>query len=228
MMFLEDYIYMNTTIEEVIDSLKRGQGKRVKDLVKIALEEGIDPQDILEQGFLEGMAQVTERFRNEDVGVPEILSVTRALETGVKALNSYTGNSGIKPIGIAVIGSVDMHDIGKNLVKMMLKSKNIQVIDLGANVSPIKFYEESMASNADIVCLSGILEQSVQRLQAVVEEFEDRGARSKVHIMVGGYYVDKETAQKMGADSYTTDAGECAEQAYLYLTKKNHRNKKRK
>ncbi len=221
---------MNTTIEEIIDSLKKGQGKRVKDLVKIALDEGISPQDILEKGFLDGMGQIAEKFRQEEVGVPEILSVTRALETGVKALHSYTGNQGAKSIGTAVIGTVkgDMHDIGKNLVKMMLESKNIQVIDLGADVAPGKFYEEAAASNADIVCLSGVLEQSIEDMRAVVEEFEDRGIREHVYIMVGGFCMNREIAREIGADCYTDDAGECAETAYLYLTKKNNKNRKRK
>ncbi len=213
---------MSATIEEIIDSLKKGQGKRASNLVKIALEEGISPQVILEEGFLKGMGQVAEKFRKEEVGVPEILSITRALETGVSALHRYTGNSGVKEVGTAVIGTVrgDMHDIGKNLVKMMLESKNIQVIDLGVDVSPAKFYEEAVASKADIVCMSGILSQSVNDMREVVEEFEDRGVRSQFYIMVGGYFIDERTAKEVGADCYTEDACACAQKAYQYLIKK--------
>ena len=122
---------MGATIDEIIDSLKRGQGKRVSDLVKMALEEGTDPQMILEDGFLAGMEQVADKFRKEEVGVPEILSVTRALERGVSTLRHYSGGRAKKEIGTVIIGTVkgDLHDIGKNLVKIMMESKNIRVID---------------------------------------------------------------------------------------------------
>ena len=140
---------MGATIDEIIDSLKRGQGKRVSDLVKMALEEGTDPQMILEDGFLAGMEQVADKFRKEEVGVPEILSVTRAL------------------------------DIGKNLVKIMMESKNIRVIDLGVDVSPRRFLEEAVGSHAQIVCLSGIMPHSEEDMRAVVEEFEMKGIRDQ-------------------------------------------------
>ena len=153
---------MGAIIEEIIDSLKKGQGKRVTDLVKMALEEGISPQSILEDGFLAGMGQVADKFRKEEVGVPEILSVTRALERGVQSLRRYTGSSGGKEVGTVVLGTVkgDMHDIGKNLVKMMMESKNIRVVDLGVDVTPRRFLDEAIASKAQIVCMSGILSES--------------------------------------------------------------------
>ena len=111
---------MGATIDEIIDSLKRGQGKRVSDLVKMALEEGTNPQTILEEGFLSGMEQVAEKFRKEEVGVPEILSVTRALDRGVSTLRHYSVGRAKKEIGTVIIGTVkgDLHDIGKNLVKI--------------------------------------------------------------------------------------------------------------
>ena len=113
---------MGTIIDEIIDSLKKGQGKRVTDLVKMALEEGVTAQTILEEGFLSGMGQVADKFRNEEVGVPEILSVTRALDKGVQSLRRYTGANNEKEVGTVILGTVkgDMHDIGKNLVKMMM------------------------------------------------------------------------------------------------------------
>ena len=139
---------MSAIIDEIIDSLKKGQGKRVTDLVKMALEEGISAQTILEDGFLAGMGQVADKFRQEEVGVPEILSVTRALDKGVQSLRSYTGSSNSKEVGTVVLGTVkgDMHDIGKNLVKMMMESKNIHVVDLGVDVSPRRFLDEAIAS----------------------------------------------------------------------------------
>ena len=212
---------MGTIIDEIIDSLKKGQGKRVTDLVKMALEEGVTAQTILEEGFLSGMGQVADKFRNEEVGVPEILSVTRALDKGVQSLRRYTGANNEKEVGTVILGTVkgDMHDIGKNLVKMMMESKNIRVIDLGVDVSPRRFLDETLASKARIVCLSGILSQSEQDMREVIKEFEEKGVRNRVYIMVGGYFMDEEQAKKIGADCYTEDAGTCAEKALQYLSK---------
>ncbi len=218
---------MGTIIDEIIDSLKKGQSKRVTNLVKMALDEGVSSQTILEDGFLAGMGQVADRFRREEVGVPEILSVTRALEKGVQCLRKYTDSSGIKEVGVVVLGTVkgDMHDIGKNLVKMMMESKNIHVIDLGVDVTPRRFLDEAVASKAQIVCMSGILSQSEQDMRAVVKEFEERGFRDKVYIMVGGYFLDEEQAKRIGADCYTEDAGACAQKAYQYLIKKGKKKR---
>lgn len=212
---------MGTIIDEIMDSLKKGQGKRVTNLVKMALEEGISAQEILEQGFLTGMGQVADKFRNEEVGVPEILSVTRALDQGVQSLRRYTGASGVKEVGTVVLGTVkgDMHDIGKNLVKMMMESKNIRVIDLGVDVTPRRFLDETLASKAKIVCLSGIMSQSEKDMRAVIEEFEEKGVRDQIYIMVGGYFMDAEQARRIGADCYTEDACSCAEKARQYLVK---------
>lgn len=218
---------MSAIIDEIIDSLKRGQGKRVTDLVKMALEEGISAQTILEDGFLAGMEQIADKFRQEEVGVPEILSVTRALDKGVQSLRRYTGSSNSKEVGTVVLGTVegDMHDIGKNLVKMMMESKNIHVVDLGVDVSPRRFVEETIASRAQIVCMSGILSGSGEDMRAVVEAFEQRGIRNRVYIMVGGYFLDAEQAKKIGADCYTEDACACAQQAYQYLMKRGRRKR---
>ncbi len=217
------------TIDEIIDSLKKGQGKRVSNLVKMAVDEELSAQTIMEEGFLKGMEQVAEKFRKEEVGVPEILSVTRALEQGVSALRRYTGTRVTKEIGTVVLGTVrgDMHDIGKNLVKMMLESKNIQVNDLGVDVQPRKFVEETIASKAQIVILSGILSQSSEDMRAVIEEFEEKGIRNQVYIMVGGYFMDEDMAKNIGADCYTEDACSCADKAHAYLVKK-HRKKRSK
>lgn len=221
---------METITDEIRDALKRGQGKRVANLVKMALDEGITSQSIVEDGFLAGMSQVGDVFRSEEVGVPEILSVTRALDQGVEALRRYTGASGVKDVGTVVLGTMkgDMHDIGKNLVKMMMESKNIHVIDLGVDVSPARFYEVATAAHAQIVCMSGILSQSASDMRAVIEEFEDKGDRDNFYFMAGGYYMDELKAEKIGADCYTEDACECAEKAYKYLTKREKKRRKNK
>lgn len=210
------------TIDEIIDSLKKGQGKRVSNLVKMAVDEENTAQMILEDGFLKGMEEVADKFRNEEVGVPEILSVTRALDQGIDALRRYTGTRAGKEIGTVVLGTVkgDVHDIGKNLVKMMLESKNIQVIDLGVDVQPRRFLEETIASKSQIVILSGILSKSADDMKMVIQEFEEKGIRNQIYIMVGGYFMDENIARNIGADCYTEDACSCAEKAYTYLIKK--------
>lgn len=219
---------MGATLDEIIDSLQKGQSKRVTELVKMALEEGISSRRILEDGFLKGMEQLSMQFDEEEVGIPRILSVTRALDKGVEALHRYMGRRDVKEIGTAVLGTVngELHDIGKNLVKLMMESRNIQVIDLGVNISPAKFVNEVTASKAKILILSGILPTSDKDMKAVIEEFELRGLRDKVYIMVGGYYMNAEMARRIGADCYTDDAGTCADTACRYLTRKSRRKKR--
>lgn len=219
---------MGSTIEDIMESLKNGQSKRVVELVKVALEEDMSAQTILEEGFLKGMEAVSAKFATEEVGVPEILSVTRALDQGVEALNRYTGGHRQKDIGTVVLGAVNgsLHDLGKNLVKLMMQSRNIQVVDLGVDVSPRKFYEEAMASRAGIICMSGILPRSEEDMRAVIEEFELRGVRDQFYFMVGGHELNEENARKIGADCYTDNAGACAQKAWQVLMKKDRRKKR--
>ena len=219
---------MGATLDEIIDSLQKGQSKRVTELVKMALEEGIPSRKILEDGFLKGMEELSRQFEEEEIGIPRILSVTRALDMGVEALHHYNGNREVKEVGTAVLGTVngELHDIGKNLVKLMMESRSIQVIDLGVSISPSRFVSEVIASKAKILVLSGILPTSDRDMKAVIEEFELRGIRDKVYIMVGGYYMNAESARRIGADCYTDDAGTCADTAYRYLTRKNRKKKK--
>ena len=206
---------MGATIDEIIDSLKRGQGKRVSDLVKMALEEGTDPQMILEDGFLAGMEQVADKFRKEEVGVPEILSVTRALERGVSTLRHYSGGRAKKEIGTVIIGTVkgDLHDIGKNLVKMMLEGKGLEVIDLGTDVAPDAFVKTAIEQNCQIICVSALLTTTMSNMEAVVKCADEAGIREKVKIMIGGAPVTDAFAKQIGADAYTPDAATCADVA---------------
>ncbi|MEE1227658.1 MAG: cobalamin-dependent protein [Lachnospiraceae bacterium] len=220
---------METTIDEIVYSLKNGQGKRVENLVKLALEEGVPSKDILEKGLLAGMEQITEKFRREEVGVPEILSITRAMNRGVNALKNYSGDVGMKEVGTAVLGTVngDLHDIGKNLVKMMMESMNIQVIDLGEDVTPNRFLDAVVSAKAKVLILSGILETSAQDMEKVIDLFRERDVRDQVFIMVGGYHLNQELAQEIGADCYTEDAGSCAKTAYQYLIKRRKGKRKK-
>ncbi len=219
---------MDGTTEEIIASLKSGQGKRIVELVKLALDEGMSAQTILEDGFLRGMEEMQRKFNREEVGVPEILSLTRALDRGVEALHRYTGGHKQKDVGTVVLGAVNgsLHDIGKNLVRLMMESKNIQVVDLGVDVSPRKFYEEAVASKARVICMSGILPETADDMKAVIEEFELKGVRDQYYFMTGGYGISEERSKSIGADCYTEDAGTCAQCAYRQLTRKERKRKK--
>ena len=175
---------MGATLDEIIDSLQKGQSKRVTELVKMALEEGISSRRILEDGFLKGMEQLSLQFDEEEVGIPRILSVTRALDKGVEALHRYMGHRDVKEIGTAVLGTVngELHDIGKNLVKLMMESRNIQVIDLGVNISPAKFVNEVAASKAKILILNGADDPFVKREQydALKKDFDAAKAEYRI------------------------------------------------
>ncbi len=219
---------MDSTLDEIIDSLKKGQSKRLKELIKIALDEGMTPQTILEDGFLRGMEELSAKFNQEEVGVPEILSITRALDRGVEALHRYTDGQKHKEIGTVILGAVNgnLHNIGKNLVRLMMESRSIRVIDLGVDVSPRKFYEEAIASKAKIVCLSGILPESGDDMRAVIDEFELKGVRDQFYFMTGGYGLSEVQAKRIGADCYTEDAGSCAQKAWQYLSRKEKKKKR--
>ena len=197
---------MSAIIDEIIDSLKRGQGKRVTDLVKMALEEGIPAQTILEDGFLAGMGQIADKFRREEVGVPEILSVTRALDKGVQSLRRYTGNTHSKEVGTVVLGPVegDVHDIGKNIVRVILENYGYDVLDLGRDVPPETVVQAVRETGAPLVGLSALMTTTVASMQATIEALHREGLPCKV--MVGGAVLTPEYARQIGADFYARDA----------------------
>ena len=208
--------------ESIADSLERGRAKEVSAKVTEALDNGVSPEQILNEGLVVGMNVIGEQFKNNEVFVPEVLVAARAMNAGLKILKPYLQKEGVEPVGKAVICTVkgDMHDIGKNLVKMMLVARNIQVVDLGVDVSPRRFVEETIASKATLVILSGILSKSSEDMKNVIDEFEEKGIRNQVYIMVGGYFMDENTARNIGADCYTDTASSCADRAYAYLSKR--------
>ena len=214
-------------LTDISENLQRGKAKIVKELVQQAIDEGIPVQQILDEGLLSGMGVIGEKFKNNEVFVPEVLIAARAMNAGVGILKPYLVDAGVESKGKAVIGTVkgDLHDIGKNLVKMMMEGRGLTVIDLGVDVSPRRFLEEAVGSHAQIVCLSGIMPHSEEDMRAVVEEFEMKGIRDQFYFMVGGYFLTERQAKAIGADCYTEDACNCAEKACRYLNKKDRRKK---
>lgn len=202
-------------IAEISEFLQKGRAKNVKALVAQALEEGQDPKAILNEGLLSGMMIVGEKFKNNEVFVPEVLVAARAMNAGLAILEPKLVEIGNEPVGKAVVGTVkgDLHDIGKNLVTMMLKGAGFEIHDLGVDVSPEAFVNKAEEVGADIIGMSALLTTTMPNMGAVVEELKNRGLREKYIVMIGGAPVTEGFAQQIGADYYTPDAATCAEVA---------------
>ena len=202
-------------LQEMSTLLQQGRAPKVKELVAQAIEEGIAPKDILEEGLLSGMSVVGEKFKNNEVFVPEVLIAARAMQAGVEILKPHLVSAGVETKGKAVIGTVkgDLHDIGKNLVKMMLEGKGLEVIDLGVDVAPETFVEKAKENNADIICCSALLTTTMVEMKNVVDKAVELGIRDKVKIMVGGAPVSQNFCDSIGADYYTTDAASASDVA---------------
>lgn len=202
-------------IQEISEFLQKGRAKNVKALVQQALDEGIDPKEILNEGLLDGMMIIGGKFKRNEIFVPEVLVAARAMNAGISILKPKLIEVGNEPIGRVVLGTVegDLHDIGKNLVGMMLQGAGFEVIDLGVDVKPEVFIEKAEAEDADIICMSALLTTTMTNMQNVIDMLKDQNLRDKYIIMVGGAPVNESFAQEIGADYYTPDAASAAETA---------------
>ncbi|MDC7286775.1 corrinoid protein [Blautia schinkii] len=200
-------------IEEISEFLQKGRAKNVKALVTQALEEGEDPKAILNEGLLSGMMIIGEKFKKDEVFVPDVLIAARAMNTGLAVLEPRLVEIGNEPVGKAVIGTVkgDLHDIGKNLVMMMLKGVGFEIHDLGVDVEPETFVDKAEEVGADIIGMSALLSTTMPNMGEVVEELKNRGLREKYIVMIGGAPVTEKFAREIGVDYYTPDAATCAE-----------------
>lgn len=209
-------------IQEISEFLQKGRAKNVKTLVQQALDEGMDPKVILNEGLLDGMMIIGGKFKRNEIFVPEVLVAARALNAGLNILEPKLIEIGNEPIGRAVIGTVkgDLHDIGKNLVAMMLKGAGFEVYDVGVDVTPEAFIEKAEEEGADIICMSALLTTTMVNMEGVVNELKNRNIRDKYIVMVGGAPVNESFAQQIGADYYTPDAATAAEVARAAVEKK--------
>lgn len=201
--------------QEISEFLQKGRMKNVKALVEQAIAENYNPKEILEEGLLAGMMVVGEKFKNNEVFVPEVLVAARALNAGLAVLEPKLAEIGNQPVGRAVIGTVkgDLHDIGKNLVAMMLRGVGFEVIDLAVDVDVDTFIDKAEEAGADIICMSALLTTTMPAMKEVVDGLVARGLREKYIVMIGGAPVNDSFAQEIGADYYTPDAATCAEVA---------------
>lgn len=202
-------------IEEISEFLQKGRKKNVVALVQQALDEGEDPKKILDDGLLGGMMIIGEKFKNNEVFVPEVLVAARAMNAGIEILEPKLVEIGNEPVGVAVIGTVkgDLHDIGKNLVTMMLKGAGFEVHDIGIDVETEAFIDKAEEVGADVICMSALLTTTMPNMKLVIDALTEKGLRDKYIVMVGGAPVNQSFADQIGADYYTPDAATAAEVA---------------
>ncbi len=200
-------------LEDISTNLQAGQAQKVKDLVQKALDEGVAVEKILNEGLLSGMSIIGAKFKKNEVYVPEVLIAARAMHWGMEVLQPKLVDAGVEPIGKVVLGTVkgDLHDIGKNLVGMMLRGAGFEVIDVGIDVPPEKFVEAAKDNNARIVACSALLTTTMPQMKSVVEAVKTAGIDSKV--MIGGAPVTQDYADEIGADGYAPDAASAADLA---------------
>ncbi len=194
-----------------------GDGGKLTELVQSALDEGINAADILNQGLISGMDIVGEKMKNGDMFIPEVLMAARAMGLAVKILEPLLGEEGTA-MGKVIIGTVkgDLHDIGKNLVTMMLESGGLEVIDLGVDVPPEVFVENIAKLKPDVVAMSALLTTTMPMMKATIDAISESGIREQIKIIVGGAPVNQSFAEEIGADGYASDAGSASQLAKGY------------
>ncbi len=202
-------------------ALQKGQAKEVVAIIQEAIDEGIDAKTILEEGLMSGMNIVGVKFKNNEVFVPEVLIAARAMNMGAALLKLLLMEEGVEAKGKAVLGTVkgDLHDIGKNLVRMMMEGKGIEVIDIGVDASPEKYIERAKEENAKLICCSALLTTTMIQMENVVKGFVDAGMRENTTIMIGGAPVTQNYCDSIGADIYSADAATAAEVAADFFDK---------
>ena len=203
-----------SVLEEISENLQKGKAKAVKELVQQALDQGISAKSVLQDGLLAGMDVIGGKFKNNEVYVPDVLIAARAMNAGTEILKPYLADSGVKAAGKVILGTVkgDLHDIGKNLVRMMMEGKGLEVVDLGVDVPTEKFVEKAKEQNADIIALSALLTTTMTEMKNVVEAVRNSDIKN-IKIMVGGAPVTDSFCKSIGADYYTADAASAAEVA---------------
>ena len=202
-------------LQEISEKLQRGKAKDVSALVEQALAEGIAPETILNDALVVGMNVIGDKFRENQVFVPEVLVAARAMNAGLKILKPALAGAGVEPLGTAVICTVkgDMHDIGKNLVKMMIEGQGIACIDLGVDVDAEVIVDTVKNNDVQLVCLSALLTTTMHGQKDVIDALTEAGLRDKVRVMVCGAPVTQAFADEIGADCYTLDAASAAREA---------------
>jgi len=199
---------MIPVIKEIYESVVDGQKDSVVEKVNTALEAGTNVSTVLNEGLIAAMGEVGRLFEAGDFFVPEMLIAGRAMQSGLNVLKPYLQDENVSSIGKVVIGTVkgDLHDIGKNLVGLMLEGAGFEVIDLGADVAPEEFVEAARANNAQLVGLSALLTTTMLATQSTVEAFREADLPGLVAVIIGGAPVTQEYSEEIGSDGFAPDA----------------------
>ena len=209
---------MNELLENISEKLQKGNLPEVVTLTTQAISEEMNANTILD-ALLDGMGKIGVRFKNNEVFVPEVLIAARAMNGGLDILKPLLAAEGIEPIGKVIIGTVkgDLHDIGKNLVKMMMVGAGLEVIDLGVNVTPEQYISAVEEHNPNILAMSALLTTTMPSMKLVIDALNEKGLRDKVKVMIGGAPITDTYAEEIGADKYTTDAATAATVAREFI-----------
>lgn len=208
--------------EEIADEVIKGNSNSVEELTKKALSQNISAEEILNNGLVGGMSIVSEKFKNNETFIPEVLISAKSMNTGLEILKPLLAKTKVKPLGKVVIGTVkgDLHDIGKNIVAMLLKGAGFEVIDLGADVPKEKFLEYVKKESADIVGMSALLTTTMVSMKETIDTLKSAGLRDNVKVIIGGAPVTESYASQINADGYASDAASAVD-----LSKKLLKNK---
>ena len=211
---------MDAVLKQIYQGVMDGDIDLVTTGVQDALEEKVTAEAILKQSMMAAMAEVGQLFEDGEYFVPELLVAARAMKGGLEILKPFLSEEAVEPIGKVVTGTVkgDLHDIGKNLVGIMMEGAGFEIIDMGTDVSPEKFVEAVKESGAQVVAMSALLTTTMANMPDTIKAFEEAGLRDTVKIMIGGAPVTEEYAKKIGADGYAPDASQAAKVALSYVS----------
>ncbi len=200
-------------LKELGESIIRGDQNKALEITKQALDEGMAPEAILNDGLISGMNIIGARFKNNEVYIPEVLIAARAMKTAMEILEPKLVEAGVEPLAKAAIGTVqgDLHDIGKNLVVMMLKGAGFEVVDMGVDVTSEAFVKTAKESGATVIGMSALLTTTMPAMEKAIQAIKDAGV--DVKIMIGGAPVTQAYADKIGADGYAADAASAVDVA---------------
>ena len=204
-----------SVLNEISELLQKGKANEVKELAQKGLDEGLAAKTILEEGLMPGMSIIGDKFKKNEVYVPEVLIAARAMNAGIEILKPHMSEADATDRGTVVLGTVkgDLHDIGKNLVKIMMEGKGLNVVDLGIDVPPEKFVSAAKESSAEIIACSALLTTTMTEMENVVKAAEESGIRGDITIMVGGAPVTQSFCDSIGANRYAPDAASAADEA---------------
>lgn len=199
--------------DRIKETVLKGKVGEIADLVQGALDKGVSPQEIIDQGLIAGMNEVGVRFKNDEMFIPEVLVSAKTMHTGMEVLRPLLESKGVKSAGKVVLGTMkgDLHDIGKNLVGMMFQGAGFEVIDLGVDQSAESFVEAVRSNGAEVVAMSALLTTTMTEMAGVIEALKRAWLRDQVKVMVGGAPVSQEFANSIGADGYAPDAATAVE-----------------